>query len=304
MNKQFFGALIFAFTLVNPFISRAQTGVNGYNPNSVRGENRMIYGQPIYENDVMYRTTIWRKINLQEKQNQPFFAVDNEITAVIFDLVEQGKLQPYRYDETPRADGVSEQMTKEEFFSGLSYYSAVIDEDVRLKPRDLFILEIKEDLVFDRRRSRMYWDIQTVTISIPPGVAEGINFLQRVASFKYKDLDKHFRDLYEASKIVATPPSGDPSGTPLADGGTTENLRAHWVNPYNKKEHMCLADALEMRLFSSRIIKVSNPSDDNIVTIIQNEYGADNPDMAKKVLEMSRQIEYDLMEYEHNLWEY
>ena len=38
---------------------------NGINPNSVRA---------IHESKVMWKTTIWRRVDLNEKQNQPFFA--------------------------------------------------------------------------------------------------------------------------------------------------------------------------------------------------------------------------------------
>lgn len=72
------------------------------NPNSVRSSQKEVYGQPIYESDVMYRTSIWRNINLREKQNLPFFAIENEITKVIMDGVRAGKLQAYRYNATFR----------------------------------------------------------------------------------------------------------------------------------------------------------------------------------------------------------
>ena len=67
---------------------------------------------------------------------------------------------------------------------------------------------------------------------------------------------------------------------------------------------MSLADAMELRLFSSRITKVSNPDDDNIITIVNKEYGDQDTKKAQKVLYLSQKIEYDLMEFEHNLWEY
>lgn len=293
MNKQFISLLTLTLLISSSVVGFAQTGEDGYNPNSVRGENRMIYGQPIYENDVMYRTTIWRKINLLEKQNQPFFAIDNEISRIIIDGVRNNKLQAYYHGDGPRNDGVSAQMDTTDFFANMSYYSIAIDEYVPVKATDIYIIELREDLVFDRRRSRMYWDIQTVTLTLPAGATDdNMDFDKRIATFKYKDLDKYFRDEYEASKIA---------DTDAATGGTTEALRAHWTNPYNRKEHMCLADALEMRLFSSRITKMANPADQTIFEIVQNEYGV--ADM-NKILEMSRQIEYDLMEYEHNLWEY
>ena len=46
--------------------AHAQVGeVDGYNPNSVR---------PIHESDQLYKTRVWRRMDLREKQNKPFFS--------------------------------------------------------------------------------------------------------------------------------------------------------------------------------------------------------------------------------------
>jgi len=118
--------LVFGFSS----LSFAQFGERGTNPNSVKGDKGdttrtdfmdpkkfysnplSVFGQPIYENDIMYRTSVWRTINLREKQNQPFFSSQNEITQVIMDGVKNDKLQPYFYNEDPTSDGVSQPMTK------------------------------------------------------------------------------------------------------------------------------------------------------------------------------------------------
>ena len=56
-----------------------------------------------------------------------------------------------------------------------------------------------------------------------------------------------------------------------------------------------MADAFDLRLFSARIIKQSNPGDRFLVDSYKGE---------KAGLKASQQLEYKLMEYEHNLWEY
>ncbi len=259
----------------------AQFGPSGYNPNSVR---------PILESDVMFRTTVWRKINLLEKQNTPFFSQDNEISRVIIEGVKEKKLQPYRYDGGPRMTGVSTPMPGEDFLKELRYFDANIGDTFDVKPTQLSALEIKEDLIFDRRRSRIYWDIQYVSLVIPQGTGNADKFKMGdilVCNFKFKDLYAYFKETYEKSQ----------------EGGTVEDVRAHWYNPENPRRHMSLADAFELRMFASRIIKVANPKDEDIVTIISNEYVSD-PRMPQKVLEMSQKIEYDLMEFEHNVWEF
>lgn len=278
MKKIISVAIFVCLMFAMPTVSKAQWGPQGYNPNSVR---------PILEDDVMYRTTIWRRINLLEKQNKPFFSEQNWITQVIREAVEAKAVQPYYISDGPRDNGFSKPMEHDEFIKQWTYDDPNFGE-VELKPYELYILEIKEDLIFDRRRSRMYWDIQGVTMVIPQGTNEDTRMGDLpIATFKFKELYDYFKKTYEESQ----------------KGGTFEEVRAFWYNPENPRRHMSLADAFELRLFSSRIFKVSNPEDKGIVEIINDEYG-DDPEVPKKVLHMSKKIEYDLMEFEHNLWEF
>jgi gliding motility associated protien GldN len=265
--------------LLIPSVSMAQLGPQGYNPNSVR---------PIYEDDIMYRTTVWRRINLLEKQNKPFFSVENEIPRVIIEAVAEKKVQPYYPSSSPRSNGFGQVMEHGEFLAKMKYYDPNLDDSIAVRASELYIMEVKEDLIFDRRRSRMYWDIQSISMVIPQGATPDSQMGDMVmATFKYKELYEYFKATYDESLLK----------------GTFEDLRAHWYNPENPKRHMSLGDAFDLRMFSSRIFKVSNPDDKDIITIVNDEYG-DDPTAAKKVLYMSQKIEYDLMEYEHNLWEF
>jgi hypothetical protein len=133
-------------------------------------------------------------------------------------------------------------------------------------PKELSILEVKEDWIFDRKRSRLYYDIQTVTLILPADKnPAGLEI--PVASFKYKDLDKLFRS--DPKKFI-------------------------WYNPQNQAQHKNLADAFDLRLFYGRIIKVSNPGDRDLMGLYGDKEG----------LLKSYQTEYELMETEHGLWEY
>lgn len=58
----------------------------GVNPLSVREIN---------DADVMMKRTLWRRLDLREKQNQPMFSVGNEITKYIMDAVKAGLLEAY-----------------------------------------------------------------------------------------------------------------------------------------------------------------------------------------------------------------
>lgn len=281
-------------------VSAQERDNSGKNPDSVR---------PIDDSNVMWKQRLWRRMDLNEKQNQPFFSKNNEITKYLIEWVQSGVLQPYKNDS------LKTKISKEEFMRNLEIDDAFGDNalsdeekaagfgnetaaaagsddgwgDPKPKagaegkavagtkpaggagafyrlPRELTIIEIKEDAIFDKQRSRLYFDIQAITMIVPANKSVA-GFDKVIASFKYKDLDKLFRS----------------------------NPNCIWYNAQNEAKHKNMADAFDLRLFHARLIKKGNAEDKDL----QEMYGGD-----KKGLMMSQQLEYKLMEMEHNLWEY
>src|SRR5690349_716107 len=74
--------------------------------------------RPIPNSDIMFRKTIWRAIDLREKQNKPMFSQGYEITKVIMDAVRRGELQAYRNDSLTTTS------TPQEVSSNASYAEA------------------------------------------------------------------------------------------------------------------------------------------------------------------------------------
>ena len=62
---------------------------SGYNPLSLR---------QVHESYLMWKRTLWRRVDLMEKQNKPFFAINRELSKVIIDAVQNGVLIPYSSD--------------------------------------------------------------------------------------------------------------------------------------------------------------------------------------------------------------
>ncbi len=282
MKGVFAGTLALGLTTLC-FAQEADT--RGYNPNSVR---------PIHESDIMFKKTVWQNVDLNEKQNHPFMAVNNEITRFIINAVKAGLLTAYS------SDSVTTKVSVEEFVKNISAVGSIMSADdkkfeiQRIKDDDFLTpeekkqriadlekggggneyppnyftqMEIKEDWIFDKQRSRMYWDIQAVTFWLPAEKNGELGIQKKMASFKYKDLYKLFKS----------------------------SPNAVWFNAQNNQEHKNLAEAFEMRLFSGRIIKVSNPDDRDLTEIY---------DGGKKGLLASEWVKQQLMEFEHNLWEF
>ncbi|SDL75836.1 gliding motility associated protien GldN [Catalinimonas alkaloidigena] len=254
-------------------------GEDGYNHNSVH---------PIHQSDQMYRMGIWRRINLKNKVNAPFFAQGNEITKIIIDAVKEGRLVPYQNDS------LKSTMTREEFVQKITMEDEGLDADAGLSddlgfgdggffegdaaapavaasneyfPQDLYLMELREDLIFDKTRSRMYYDILALSMILPAEkTAKGID--EPIATFRFKDLVEVFEQ------------------TP----------NAKWYNTYNRAEDKQLADAFELRLFHSYIIKMSNPRDQQLTDI----YNSD----ALAGMIASQQMEHKIIEWENDLWDY
>ena len=280
---------------------------------SSNGSNR-----PIPNSDIMFSKTITRAIDLREKQNKPMFSEGKEISRVIIEAVKRGELQAYRNDSLTKT------ITPAEMTSNMSYAEAsagLSDEEkaagfseqdaggawgaasddgwgtskkktatsktkgktkavaVKATPppppsyeyryKDLYQMELKEDMIFDKKRSRMYHDIKTITLLVPATLASNTSGIEKtIGTFKYSDLVRVFRN--------------NPD-------------KAIWFNSQNDAQHKNLADAFELWLFNSYIVKVSNPNDARLDEI----YGGQQQGVLA-----SQQAASDLIEYEYNLWSF
>lgn len=141
-------------------------------------------------------------------------------------------------------------------------------------PRQLSRLYLTEDVIFDKRRSRLYYDIQAITFYLEKASPDNpdIKLYDPVAAFSYKDLEKLFRD---------------------------NPAKSIWINRYNSAENKNFADAFLLRLFHATIDRVQNP--DNLK--ITEMFSMEGKSHKEAVMAMEWE-EMKMMEREHNLWEY
>jgi gliding motility associated protien GldN len=283
-------ASVFLLLLSTAGVLVAQEKAVTINPNSV---------YPVSEEHKLYKMQVWRRIDFREKQNLPFFSSSNEISKIIMDAVMDGRLVPYENDSLNR------RMTKEAFLdkikidvpssegsfssssdwgtggtgatgaTGDAWGTSTGTEAAQpaaaapqyMFPNQLYLMEMKEEVFFDEIRSRMYQDIQCLTMYIPAESSPTAVDVP-IGTFRYKDLEKLFRSMPN---------------------------QAIWYNPQNTAQNRNMADAFLLRLFASRLTQISNPKNEKIEDI----YG--DPTLS---LYMSQTLEYKMMEYEHDLWEY
>ena len=238
---------------------------------------------------IFWKKTLFRRLNLTQRQNEPFNSKNSELSALMIQGAKDGLLQPYMSDSCLRP------MPDDEFISALQYeipgggddlgfgggFGDEAEEETEgdgknysdIDPSEFNKIYIREDLIFDRMRSRTYYYIRSLTIGIPANPNYEIQFEKKVASFRYDDVVKLFRGPYKD--------------------------KAYWFNEQNPGAHINLADALELRLFNAPIIGVSNSQNLDIRQMYAEQI-AEDPMMA---LILQQQAEMELMEYEANLWE-
>ena len=141
-----------------------------------------------------------------------------------------------------------------------------------LKPQELTSVMIVEDVIFDKRRSRLYYDVVGFIITDKNNNPRGLISYKEFADLVEKKY--HSKNMKERSTVL-------------------------WKNRYNPSEDKSYVDAFKLRLFHAVIWKVENPDDMDISTI----YQANKRSYTESVFARWEE-EMKMMEKEHNLWEY
>ncbi|XOV92725.1 MAG: hypothetical protein ACFHWX_21285 [Bacteroidota bacterium] len=267
-------------------------------------------GQPIIKSEVldahiMFEKQVWRRMDLNERQNKPMFSKNAELPRLLIDAVREGLIKPYRSDtcinlltDDEFEEAVSvERQSNDAFGGGFDSFGGgggfdsggfgggfgdtqtsttepapeANTKEYDPIPGDVFdIAYLREDVIFDRNRSRMLWYIRSITIVLPfdAGPYNPAGFEKPVAHFRYQDVVDLFRGPY-AEKAI-------------------------WFNNQNQAQHRNLADAFELRLFHAPILEVSNAQSLDVKQLAEGY----------ESVVLSQQYEDELMEYESELWEY
>jgi len=182
------------------------------------------YGQynTVRESDILYKERIIRSINLRNSLNEDLFGKENLLVQVLLEAYENGELIGYKNDEC------KEVLSKEDFKSKREVPLETGDTHV-YAPRHLYKVEIGEDLIFDRNRSEIIFDMESITIFIP----EELNYkhlLEPIISFKYDDCVKIFK----------------------------KDSRAVAINPLKNGRNINYSEVFLLKLYRSDIVKIGN----------------------------------------------
>jgi hypothetical protein len=265
---------------------------------------------PYYEQ--LYRFRVWRTIDMQEKQNEGFKSAKSDLSQFLLKSIQSGAIPVYNDSLTstlkPEEVVVSNKAvmeppfdTRKSYFinetasyNGKNYESTRNDNvghlptdpdwwQVSINQTEFYTkdnvvgVELVEDVIFDKRRSRLYYDPQALGLLAQKSGSTDINPIGYV---KYKD----FYDLVEKTAHSKN----------MADRD-----QVLWRNRYNPSESRSFTDAFKLRLFHGVILKVENPGDYSI----QQIYERNGRSYGEAVFARWEE-EMKMMEKEHNLWEY
>jgi gliding motility associated protien GldN len=220
----------------------------------------------VYKNDSLSEKTKWTKDEflglLVSQQGQTFAAWDPANTYYLNDVVSfNGKNYESQIDNNVGVNPGSA--------ANGEWTVSIQGRAITYLARDIYSLTMTEDVIFDKRRSRLYYDIQGIEMQ-----AYDINTstFKSLGWFKYKELEKVFRN---------------------------HPVEAVWFNRQNTAENKNFADAFLLRLFKGTIYMIENPD----AFTIDDVYRANNRPYYEGV--WAREwAEMMLMEKEHNLWEF
>ena len=238
---------------------------------SIRQTKKLLPYEPLRESDVFWKKRVWRVIDVREKMNQTFSYPVRPLFQIFLDAIKNEE-RPMRVfaDEDFKQEMVQEQIDKQLF----KIDSIPIQDPVTY---EITVKEVKNDINFeDIKRYRVkeiwYFDKQSST--------------QKV------------RILGIAPLIQVKSDQGSTIGeTPLFwvyYPEAREYLVSEMVfNPANDASQISWEDLMEMRYFSSYIIKVSNVGDQRL----QNQFGS-----GRDMLLESEKLKQSIFNYENDLW--
>lgn len=234
-------------------------------------EKSVLAYAPIQERDIMWKKYIWRIIDVREKMNQPFMYPKAPFFGIITAAAQAGELPLYSVED----DNFSYSLSEEDLGNILFKRDTVtvIDENFNIE-----LLPIENDLNYEdikRFRVKEVWFFDTHTSSLRKrilGIAPMIEVNDEAGNFKYE------RPLFwiaynELRPILA---------------------KEQVFNHSNDSAMISWEDLMEMRYFSSTIIKASNVHDRRIEDYLT---GTD-------ALLEAEKIKQEIFNFEHDLWSY
>ena len=236
--------------------------------------------------DVVYSKRVWREFDIREKMNQIYASPKARLIDILMEAVLAGELTAYDPTPTkddPNGDSFKTRLQPDQIMGRMGVDSTLVeqyDEDGNVtgsqmvarefNPENVVRFRIKEDWILDKQRSVFEPRIIGIAPLVTPEVDANLAGATAVASESYPAFWIYFPEARHilVNKEVATR-NNDATG-------------------------ISYDDVFIKRLFSSYIIKESNPED---LRIRDYAEGIDR-------LYESERVKEELLNFEHDLWSY
>jgi len=252
--------------------------LDGYYAKSDMENRKVIPYTHIRSVDVMYSKRVWREIDLRDRLNASFASPKSRLIDVLMEAIQAGELTAYDPTPTkddPNGDSFKTPMEPDKIMRNLadSVFVPEFDNEGNqiggsfqsgeFNPDSVLKFRIKEDWIFDKQRS--VFEPRIIGIAPLVSIKAGDVYLDPQPAF--------WVYFPEARHIL---------------------VNKEVVNRNNDATGLSYDDIFIKRIFSSYIVKQSNPED---LRIKDYKEGIDK-------LYESQRIKEALMNYEHDLWSY
>ncbi len=243
-------------------------------------ENRLMAVQPIREADIAWEKRIQRVVDAREKLNLPFVSEEMPLFQVLNEIISDGKITAFSDEgfKNPLSfEDISSKMVKMDTSFTLdpdTYEEKILITRNDINWRDIKQYRIKEVWYFDKQRSNV--DVRILGIA----------------------------PIYQSpnDKLAGIPPA------PLFwiyYPEAREPLSRHRVfNDENDISPKTWADLFDTRVFTSYIYKRSNVLDYRLKDYFVADPDAEEDRSGIDMLLYSEKIKNELLNFEHDLWEY
>ncbi len=233
-------------------------------------DRRVLPYDHIREADVMWEKRLWRVIDVREKLNLPFAYPDKPFITILLDNIRAGNIQAY----SALDDKFTTKMSSEDLdqilnttdttttFDPITYEEKILVYTNDFDPTTVKKFRVKESWFFDEETSTMKARIL--------GIAPILEKMDENGFVRF-ELPIFWVYYPHCRQVLAHEPA---------------------YNSHNDVQVMSWEDILEMRMFSSHIVKESNVYDRRV-----QDY-KDGVDM----LYESEKIKEGIRNYEHDLW--
>lgn len=294
-------------------IAGEEPPIDGYYVKSDILDREVVPYSVIRSTDVAYVKRVWREFDVREKMNGIYASPKSRLIDVIMQAVMAGELTAYDptpTEDDPTGDSFKTRLAADQVLGRFGSDSTLVEEydadgnviasrfeASAFNPDDVVRFRIKEDWIFDKQRSIFEPRIIGIAPLVTPKLEEitGGGFADDLGT-----------DDFGAADPVAIPDLGAGDASAIA----ADAYPAFWIyfpearhifvnkevtSRHNDATGLSYDDLFIKRLFSSYIVKQSNPDDLRIRDYIDNG--------VERLYEAER-IKKGLVDFEQDLWSY